>query len=99
MVAIQVMAPNLAVGPGGAGGHPEKNVYKPLIINNIHSPLTLIINNIIHPLTLIIDSCSHFRTCLVEGSQPSGKKIAELVNNSTLLVTALSPVIGCDKAS
>lgn len=88
MAAIQVMAPNLTVGPGGAGGHPEKNVYKHLIINNIHSPLTL-----------IIDSCSHFRTCLVEGSQPSGKKIAELANNSTLLVTALSPVIGCDNAS
>ena len=88
MVAIQVMANDVAVGLGGAGGYLEMNVYKPLIIYNI-----------IHSLTLITDSCTNFRTFLVEGCQPNRKKIAEYVNNSLMLVTALSPVIGYDKAS
>jgi fumarate hydratase class II len=88
MVATQVMANDVAVGFGGAGGYLEMNVYKPLIIYNIT-----------HSLTLLTDSCTNFRTFLVEGTQPNHKKIGEDVDNSLMLVTALSPVIGYDKAS
>lgn len=88
MVATQVMANDVAVGFGGAGGYLEMNVYKPLIIYNI-----------IHSLTLLTDSCTNFRTFLVEGTQPNLKKIGEDVDHSLILVTALSPVIGYDKAS
>jgi fumarate hydratase class II len=88
MVATQVIANDVAVGFGGAGGYLEMNVYKPLIIYNIT-----------HSLTLLTDSCTNFRTFLVEGTQPNLKKIGEDVDNSLMLVTALSPVIGYDKAS
>src|SRR5215469_14834654 len=88
MVAAQVMANDVAVGFGGAGGYLEMNVYKPLIIyNNTHS------------ITLLTDSCSNFRKFLVEGTKPNLKKINEYVEESLMLVTALSPVIGYDKAS
>jgi fumarate hydratase class II len=88
MVAVQVMANDLAVGFGGAGGYLEMNVYKPLIIYNIT-----------HSITLMTDSCTNFRTFLVEGTKPNLKKINECVERSLMLVTALSPVIGYDKAS
>src|ERR1700689_368455 len=88
MVAVQVMANDLAVGFGGAGGYLEMNVYKPLIIYNVT-----------HSITLMTDSCTNFRTFLVEGTKPNLKKINEYVERSLMLVTALSPVIGYDKAS
>jgi fumarate hydratase class II len=88
MVAVQVMANDVAVGFGGAGGYLEMNVYKPLIIYNIT-----------HSITLMTDSCTNFCKYLVEGTTPNQKKITEDVENSLMLVTALSPVIGYDKAS
>ncbi|MEB3334508.1 MAG: class II fumarate hydratase [Cyanobacteriota bacterium] len=88
MVATQVMANDVAVGFGGASGYLEMNVYKPLIIYNIT-----------HSITLLTDSCTNFRTFLVDGTQPNLKKIGEYVENSLMLVTALSPVIGYDNAS
>ncbi len=88
MVAVQVMANDAAVGFGGAGGYLEMNVYKPLIIYNVT-----------HSITLITDSCTNFRKFLVEGTQPNLKKINQYVEESLMLVTALSPVIGYDKAS
>jgi len=88
MVAVQVMANDLAVGLGGAGGYLEMNVYKPLIIYNVT-----------HSITLMTDSCTNFRKFLVEGTKPNLKKINEYVERSLMLVTALSPVIGYDKAS
>lgn len=88
MVATQVMANDVAVGFGGASGYLEMNVYKPLLIYNIT-----------HSITLLTDSCSNFQKFLVEGAQPNQKKISEYVENSLMLVTALSPVIGYDKAS
>ena len=88
MVAVQVMANDTAVGFGGAGGYLEMNVYKPLIIYNVT-----------HSITLMTDSCTNFRTFLVEGTKPNLKKINEYVERSLMLVTALSPVIGYDKAS
>jgi fumarate hydratase class II len=88
MIAVQVMANDVAVGFGGAGGYLEMNVYKPLIIFNIA-----------HSVTIMTDGCTNFRKFLVEGTKPNVKKIKEYVDRSLMLVTALSPVIGYDKAS
>jgi fumarate hydratase, class II len=88
MIAVQVMANDVAVGFAGAGGYLEMNVYKPVIIYNVT-----------HSITLMADGCSNFRKFLVEGTKPNAKKIHEYVERSLMLVTALSPSIGYDKAS
>jgi fumarate hydratase, class II len=88
MIAAQVMANDVAVGFGGAGGFLEMNVYKPLIISNI-----------VHSVTIMSDGCTNFRKFLIEGTEPNRKKIKEYVDRSLMLVTALAPVIGYDKAS
>ena len=88
MIAVQVMANDVAVGFGGAGGYLEMNVYKPLMIFNIT-----------HSITITSDGCTNFRKFLIEGTKPNLKKIKEYVDRSLMLVTALSPVIGYDKAS
>ena len=88
MIAVQVMGNDVAVGFGGAGGYLEMNVYKPLIIFNVT-----------HSITILTDGCTNFRKFLVEGTKPNLKKIEEYVDRSLMLVTALSPVIGYDKAS
>ena len=64
------------------------NVYKPLIIFDIT-----------HSITIMTDSCTNFRKFLIEGTKPNLSKIKEDVDSSLMLVTALSPVIGYDKAS
>jgi fumarate hydratase, class II len=88
MIAVQVMANDVATGLGGAGGYLEMNVYKPLIIFNIT-----------HSITILTDGCTNFRKFLVEGTKPNLKKIQEYVDRSLMLVTALAPVIGYDQAS
>jgi fumarate hydratase class II len=88
MIAVQVIAGDVAVGLGGAGGYLEMNVYKPLIIFNIT-----------HAIAILADGCVNFRKFLIEGTKPNLKKIREYVERSLMLVTALSPVIGYDKAS
>jgi fumarate hydratase class II len=88
MIAVQVMANDVAMGFGGAGGYLEMNVYKPLMIFNL-----------IHSITLMSDGCTNFRKFLIEDTKPNLKKIKEDVDRSLMLVTALSPVIGYDKAS
>src|SRR3974390_1512921 len=88
MIAVQVMADDVAVGFGGAGGYLEMNVYK-----------TVMIHNITHSITIMTDGCANFRKFLIEGTKPNLKKIHEYVERSLMLVTALSPVIGYDKAA
>src|SRR5262245_24374961 len=88
MISVQVMANDMAVGFGGAGGYLEMNVYKPLMIFNIT-----------HSISILSDGCVNFRKFLVEGTKPNLKKINEYVDRSLILETALSPVIGYDKAS
>jgi fumarate hydratase class II len=88
MIAVQVMANDVAVGFGGAGGYLEMNVYKPLIIFSIT-----------HSITIMTGGCTNFRKFLVEGTKPNLAKIKEYVDRSLMLVTALAPVIGYDKAS
>jgi fumarate hydratase, class II len=88
MIAVQVMANDVAVGFGGAGGYLEMNVYKPLIIFNIT-----------HSITILTDGCTNFNKFLVEGTKHNFKKIKESVDRSLMLATALAPVIGYDKSS
>ena len=88
MLSVQVMANDVAVGFGGAGGYLEMNVYKPLIIHNV-----------MQSIRLLADGTRNFRRFLVEGTKPNLKRIGEYVDRSLMLVTALSPVIGYDKAS
>jgi fumarate hydratase class II len=88
MIAVQVMANDVAVGLGGAGGHLEMNAYKPVIIANI-----------MQSLTILTDGCTNFRKYLIEGARPNRKQIDEYVSRSLMLVTALVPVIGYDKAA
>jgi fumarate hydratase class II len=88
MIATQVIANDVAVGFGGAGGYLEMNVYKPLMIFNIT-----------HSITILADGCTNFHKFLIDGARPNLKKIDEYVKRSLMLVTALSPVIGYDKAS
>jgi len=88
MIAVQVMANDVAVGFGGAGGYLEMNVYKPLMIHNI-----------MQSIAILSDGCTNFRKYLIEGTEPNRRKIQEYVDRSLMLVTALSPVIGYDNAS
>jgi fumarate hydratase class II len=88
MIAVQVMANDVAVGFGGASGYLEMNVYKPLIIADIAQSIML-----------LSDGCTNFRKFLVEGTQPNRKQIAEYVRRSLMLVTALAPEIGYDNAA
>ena len=88
MVTVQVMANDMAVTFADAGGYLEMNVYKPLIIYNL-----------MHSMNILTDSCLNFEKFLVRGIEPNLKKIKSDLDKSLMLVTALSPIIGYDKAS
>jgi len=88
MISVQVMSNDLAVSFGGASGYLEMNVYKPLIIHNVMGSLNL-----------LTDGCTNFAKFLVKDTQPNLKNIRSHVDRSLMLVTALTPVIGYDKAS
>jgi fumarate hydratase class II len=88
MIAVQVIANDVAVSFGGASGYLEMNVYKPLIVFNVTKSIRI-----------LTDGCQNFRRFLVEGMEPNLKQIGAFVERSLMLVTALSPVIGYDKAS
>jgi len=88
MIAVQVMGYDAAVSFAGAGGSLEMNVYKPLIIFNI-----------IQSIKLRSDGCLNLSKYTVDGIEPNLKKIDEHVKSSLMLVTALNPIIGYDKAA
>jgi fumarate hydratase, class II len=88
MIAAQVIANDMAAAIAGASGYLEMNVYKPLLIFNITKSVRI-----------MTDGCTNFRKFLVEGTEPNLKQISAFVERSLMLVTALSPVIGYDKAS
>ncbi len=88
MVSVQVIANDVAVTFGDAGGDLEMNVYKPLIIYNI-----------LQSINLLNDACRNFDRFLIRGMKPNLKRIQRDLEQSLMLVTALSPEIGYDKAS
>jgi fumarate hydratase class II len=88
MIAAQVIANDVAVGLGGASGYLEMNVYKPLMIFNV-----------MKSIRIMADGCTNFRRYLVEGTEPDRRRIEAFVERSLMLVTALSPVIGYDRAA
>jgi len=88
MVAVQVMGNDVAVGIAGSQGNFELNVFKPVMVYNL-----------IHSATLLADACVDFRRFLVEGLEADTKRITAHLENSLMLVTALAPSIGYDKAA
>ena len=88
MVAAQVMGNNVAVTVGGLQGHLELNVFKPLIGANV-----------IRSINLLSIGMESFTERCLKGLQPDEARIAELLDRSLMLVTALAPEIGYDKAA
>lgn len=88
MLCAQVMGNDVALGIGGASGHFELNVYKPLIIHNF-----------LHSARLLADGMASFEAHCVRGIEPNRGRIDELVGRSLMLVTALAPRIGYDRAA
>jgi fumarate hydratase class II len=88
MIAAQVMGNDVAINIGGATGHFELNVFKPVMIYNF-----------LHSARLIGDGCVSFNDKCAEGIEPIEKNIKQHVNNSLMLVTALNTKIGYYKAA
>jgi fumarate hydratase class II len=88
MVAVQVLGNDTAVKIAGSQGNFELNVFKPVMIRNL-----------LHSTALLADACRTFRAFTVEGLQPDRERIDDLVGRSLMLVTALTPKIGYDKAA
>lgn len=88
MIAIQVLGNDAGIAFAGSQGNFELNAMRPIIINSF-----------LHSATILADGCAKFRTFSVEGTELDEGKIASYVSNSLMLVTALSPVIGYQKAA
>jgi fumarate hydratase class II len=88
MICIQVIGEDTAVAVAGSQGNFELNAMRPVIINDF-----------LHSARILADGCEKFRTFSVESTELNRARIAELVDRSLMLVTALSPVIGYDRAS
>src|SRR5579871_5573875 len=88
MVAIQVIAADVAVSMGGAEGNFELNAFRPILINNY-----------LHSALIMADMCDHFRQYMIEGTKLNDAKLKENIDRSVMMVTALSPIIGYDKAA
>ncbi|WP_426514130.1 class II fumarate hydratase [Dactylosporangium sp. McL0621] len=88
MVCIQVLGSDTAVAVAGNEGNFELNAFRPVIINNV-----------LHSVRILGDAADHFREFLVEGVQLDHGQLRQDVERSVMMVTALSPVIGYDKAS
>ena len=88
MICIQVIGDDTAVAFAGSQGNFELNAMRPIIISNF-----------LHSARILADGCEKFRIYSVQGTEVNEKKVAEYLQNSLMLVTALSPVIGYDNAS
>ena len=88
MLCAQVIGNDVAINVGGASGNFELNVFKPLVIHNFLSSVRL-----------LADGAVSFNDNCVAGIEPNRERIASLLNNSLMLVTALNPHIGYDKAA
>jgi len=88
MVCVQVLGNDAAVGIAGSQGNFELNVFKPVMIFNL-----------LHSVDLMTDACRNFREFAVEGVEANREQIDEHVQNSLMLVTALSEHIGYDNSA
>ena len=88
MVAVQVMGNNTAVQMAASQGNFELNVFKPLIAHNV-----------LESIELLAGACTSFREHCIEGLRANEQRIERLLNQSLMLVTALTPAIGYDRAS
>ena len=88
MCCAQVMGNHTAVTVGGSNGHFELNVFKPLIIKNV-----------LHSISLLGDAALSFNVNCVAGIIANEENIAKIMNESLMLVTALNPLVGYDKAA
>jgi fumarate hydratase class II len=88
MAASQVMGNDVAINFGGAQGHLELNVFKPLIAHNF-----------LQSVRLLADAMESFDTHCASGIEPNRERIAALLHGSLMLVTALAPHIGYDRAA
>ncbi len=88
MVCCQVFGNDVAIAVAGSQGNFELNVFKPVMIRNF-----------LHSVAILSDVCRTFREFCVEGIRPNRERIAELVDRSLMLVTALAPKIGYDRAA
>ncbi len=88
MVCIQVIGEDTAVAFAGSQGNFELNTMRPIVINDF-----------LHAARVLGDACDKLRRFSVEGTELDRPRIAEMLDRSLMLVTALSPVIGYDKAS
>jgi fumarate hydratase class II len=88
MVCTQVLGNDAAIGFAGSQGNFELNVFKPVMIFNF-----------LHSVDLLTDVCRTFREFAVEGLEANVERITEHLNDSLMLVTALTPHIGYDKAA
>jgi fumarate hydratase, class II len=88
MVAVEVIASDVAVTMGGTEGNFELNAFRPVVISNY-----------LHSALIMADMCDHFRRFMIEGAELNEAKLKENIDRSVMMVTALSPVIGYDRAS
>ena len=88
MICIQVIGEDTATAFAGSQGNFELNAMRPIIINNV-----------LHSARILADGCEKFRLHSVDGTQLNRKRIAQHVEESVMLVTALSPAVGYDKAA
>jgi fumarate hydratase, class II len=88
MVAIQIIASDVAVTMGGAEGNFELNAFRPVLISNY-----------LHSALIMADMCDHLREFMIEGTEVNEAQLKENIDRSVMMVTALSPVIGYDKSA
>ena len=88
MVAIQVISSDVAVTMGGIEGNFELNAFRPILINNY-----------LHSALIMADMCDHLRKFMIEGAELNEPRLKKNIERSVMMVTALTPIIGYDKAS
>ena len=88
MVSIQIIASDVAVVMGGAEGNFELNAFRPILISNY-----------LHSALIMADMCDHLREFMIEGTKLNEAKLKVNIDRSVMMVTALSPIIGYDKAA
>jgi fumarate hydratase, class II len=88
MVCIQIISSDVAMTMGGSEGNFELNAFRPILINNY-----------LHSALIMADMCDHFREFMIEGAELNQPQLKGYIDNSVMMVTALAPIIGYDKAS